>query len=103
MVLGFKISLKVKEIWNLSNAILSKFNFLTALNNKIKLLFQLSKNILLNETIIISNRKVFDYGHKDRTNGKNIINFMVNKTEKKLRQANETSVSLILINNTDTS
>ena len=55
LVFGFKVRLKVKEIdiWNLSNAILSKFNFLTALNNKIKLLFQQSKNADL------SNREVW--------------------------------------------
>ena len=55
LVLGFKVRLKVKEIdiWNLSNPILSKFNFLTALNNKIKLLFQQSKNADL------SNREVW--------------------------------------------
>ena len=37
---GFVVKLQVKEIeiWNLSNAILSKFNFLTTLNNRIKLL-----------------------------------------------------------------
>ena len=34
--------------WNLSNAILSKFNFHTALNNKIILLFQLNEKVLLN-------------------------------------------------------
>ena len=81
---GFIVKLQVKEIgiWNLCNAILSKFNFLTALNNKIKLLFQLSENVSLNETIIISNRKVFGYEHKEGTNGKNIINFMINKTGK---------------------
>ena len=84
MVLSFVVRLKVKEIeiWNLSNAILSKFNFLTALNNNIELQFQLSEKVLLNEAIIISNREVFDYEHKDSTNKKNIINFMINKTKK---------------------
>ena len=43
---------------------MSKLNFLTAFNNKTKLLFQLSKQNLLNETIIISNREVFNYRHK---------------------------------------
>ena len=58
--------------------ILSKFSFLiSSSNNKIKLLFQLGEKVLLNETIIISNREVFDYGHKDSTNGKSIINFMI--------------------------
>ena len=69
---------------------MSKSNFLTALNNKIKLLIQLREKILLNETIIISNREVFDYRHKDSTNGKSIINFIVNKKEKKPRQAKKT-------------
>ena len=84
MVLSFVVRLKVKEIeiWNLSNAILSKFNFLTALNNNIELQFQHSEKVLLNEAIIISNREVFDYEHKDSTNKKNIINFMINKTKK---------------------
>ena len=36
------------------------------MNNKIKLPFQLSEKVLLNEAIIISNREVFDYEHKDR-------------------------------------
>ena len=73
------------------------------MNNKIKLLFQLTEKVLLNETIITSNREVFDYEHKDRTNGKSIINFMINKIEKKPGQAKKTSISLILINNTNTS
>ena len=55
----------------------------TTLNNKIKLLFQLSEKFLLNETIIISNREVFDFEHKDSTNGKSIMNCMINKAEKK--------------------
>ena len=80
---------------------MSKFDFLTTLNNKIKLLFQLSKKDLLNETIIISNREGFDYGQKDSTNGKSIIMFMINKTEKKKpRQAKKTSVSLTVLSDT---
>ena len=71
----------------------------TAQNNKIKLLSQLSKKVLVNETIVISNREVFDYGHIGSTNGKSIINFKINKIEKNSRQAKKTSVSLILINN----
>ena len=47
------------------------------------MLFQLTEKVLFNETIIISNREVFDYEHKDSTNGKSIKNFMINKTEKK--------------------
>ena len=58
---------------------------------------------LLNETIIISKREVFDYGYRCSNNGKSIINFMINKTEKKPRQAKKTSISLVLANNTDTS
>ena len=69
---------------------MSKSNFLTALNNKIKLLIQLREKTLLNETIIISNSEVFDYGHKNSTNGKSIINFIINKKEKKPRQAKKT-------------
>ena len=67
----------------------------------LQLLFQLSEKNLLNETTIISNREVFDYGYRDSTNGKSIINFMTNKTEEKPRQAKKTS--LVLSNNTDTS
>ena len=37
------------------------------------------------------------------TNGKSIINFILNKTEEKPRQAKKTSISLILNNNNDTS
>ena len=48
-------------------------------------------------------RELLGYEHKDSTNGKSIINFMINKTEKKSRQATKTLISLILINNTDTS
>ena len=73
------------------------------MNNKTKLPFQLTEKVLLNETIIISNKDVFDYEHNDSTNGKSIINFMIDKTEKKPRQVKKTSVSLILIDNTDTS
>ena len=54
------------------------------MNDKIKLLFQLTEKVLLNETKNISNREAFDYEHKDSTNGKSIINFMINKTEKKI-------------------
>ena len=68
----------------------------TVLNNKIKLLFQLTENFLLNETIIISNRKVFDFEHKDSTNGKSIISYMINKAEKKAQAGKEN------INITDT-
>ena len=60
---------KKNEIWNLTNAILSKFSFLTALNNKIRLLFYLSGKVFINETIIISNEELFNYGYKDITNG----------------------------------
>ena len=67
----------------------------------LQLLFQLSQKNLFTETIIISNREVFDYGYRDSTNGKSIINFMINKTEEKPRQAKKTS--LVLNNNTDTS
>ena len=63
------------------------------------MLSQLSKKVLVNETIVISNREVFDYGHIGSTNGKSIINFKINKIEKNSRQAKKTSVSLILINN----
>ena len=67
---------------------MSKLNFLTAFNNKTKLLFQLSKQNLLNETIIISNREVFNYRHKRQQEwGKNIINFMIIKAEKNPRYA----------------
>ena len=59
------------------------------MNNKIKLLFQLIEKVLLNETIITSNREVFDYEHKDSTNGKSIINFMINKTEKEAQTGKE--------------
>ena len=55
----------------------------TALNNKIKLLFQLTEKFLFHETIIISNREVFDFEHKDSTNGKSIINCIINKAEEK--------------------
>ena len=65
------------------------------------MLFQLSEKNLVNETIIISNREAFDYGYRDSTNGKSIINFMINKIEEKSRQAKKTS--LVLNNNTDTS
>ena len=33
---------------------------------------------------------VFDYGYKDSSNGKSIINFMINKTEEKPTQAKKT-------------
>ena len=59
------------------------------MNNKIKLLFRLTEKVLLNETIITSNREVFDYEHKDSTNGKSIINFMINKIEKKAQTGKE--------------
>ena len=61
----------------------------TAQNNKIKLLSQLSKKVLVNETIVISNREVFDYGHIGSTNAKSIINFKINKTEKKFKTGKE--------------
>ena len=60
------------------------------------MLFQLTEKVLFNETIIISNREVFDYEHKDSTNGKSIINYMINKTEKKAQTGKEN------INITDT-
>ena len=66
------------------------------MNNKIKLLFQLTEKVLLNETIILSNREVYDYERKDSTNGKSIINFMINETEKKAQPGKEN------INVTDT-
>ena len=43
------------------------------------------------------------YGHKDSANGKSILNFIINKTEKKPRQVRKTPIPLIPINNTDTS
>ena len=61
------------------------------------MLFQLTEKVLFNETIIISNREVFDYEHKDSTNGKSIKNFMINKTEKKAQTGKEN----INITNTD--
>ena len=66
-------------------------------------MLNVSSEYSFNETIIISNRKVFDFEHKDSTNGKIIISYMINKAEKKPRQAKKTSISLILINNIDTS
>ena len=66
------------------------------MNNKIKLLFQLTEKVLLNETIILTNREVYDYERKDSTNGKSIINFMINETEKKAQPGKEN------INDTDT-
>ena len=33
----------------------------------------------LNEAITVSNKEVFDYRYRDSTNGKSIINFMINK------------------------
>ena len=65
------------------------------------MLFQLSEKVLLNQAIIISNREVFDYEHNESTNEKSIINLMMNKTEKKRRQAKRTSISLIMFNETD--
>ena len=44
----------------------------TALKNKIKLLFQLTEKVLLNETIIISNREAFNYEHKGREKHQNL-------------------------------
>ena len=35
----------------------------------------------------MKNSEVFDYEHKYSTNKKSIINFMINKTEKKPKQA----------------
>ena len=61
---------------------MNKFNFLTALNNKNKLLFQLSEKVLLNEIVIKSHRQLFDYEHKGSNNGENIINVMINKTKR---------------------
>ena len=65
------------------------------------MLFQLSEKVLLNQAIIISNREVFDYEHNESTNEKSIINLMMNKTEKKRKQAKRTSISLIMFNETD--
>ena len=96
MILGYIIRLKVKEIeiWNLSKVILSKFNFFI---HCFGCNFNSAKKKLFNEIMIISNREVLNYGQRDSTNGKNIINFMINKERKeKPRQAKKTSVSLIL-------
>ena len=99
MILGYIVRLKVKEIeiWNLSNVILSKI--ISLYTTSIAISIKQKKFAQWNNNYI--NREVFDYGYRDSTNGKSIINFMINKTEEKPRQAKKTS--LILNNNTDTS
>ena len=72
-----RLKLKEIEIWNLSNEILSKLNFLI---DCFRCCFNWAK--LVNETII-SNREVFNYGYIDSTNGKSIINFMISKNKRK--------------------
>ena len=66
------------------------------------MLFQLTEKVLFNETIIISNREVFDYEHKDSTNGKSIINVIINKTGKK-SEAGKENINVTDADNTDTS
>ena len=45
--------------------------------------------------MIISNREVFDYGHRDTTNGKNIINFMINKDRQRKAQTGKENINII--------
>ena len=94
MILGYIIRLKVKEIeiWNLSKVILSKFNFFI---HCFGCNFNSAKKKLLNEIMIISNREVLNYGQRDSTNGKNIINFMINKDRRGKAQTGKENISII--------
>ena len=49
----------------------------------------------INEIIIISNREVFNYGQRDSANGKNIINFMINKDRQGKAQIGKENISII--------
>ena len=73
--------------------ILSNFNFFThgfGCNfNSAK------KKKQLNEIIIISNREVLNYRQRDSTNGKNIINFMINKDRQGKAQTGKENISII--------
>ena len=53
--------------------LISLYTFSIAISIKQK------KKKQLNEAIIVSNKEVFDYRYRDSTNGKSIINFMINK------------------------
>ena len=94
MILGYIVRLKVKEIeiWNLSKVILSKFNFFI---HCFDCYFNSAKKKILNEIIVISNREVFNYGQRDSTNGKNIINFMINKDRQGKAQTGKENISII--------
>ena len=45
--------------------------------------------------MIKSNREVLNYGQRDSTNGKNIINFMINKDRQGKAQTGKENVSII--------
>ena len=94
MILGYIVRLKIKEIkiWNLSKVILSKLNFSIHCFN---CYFNSAKKTLLNEIVIISNREVFDYGYRDSTNGKNIINFIINRDRQGKVQTNKKNFNII--------
>ena len=50
---------------------------------------------MLNEIIIISKREVLNYRQRDSTNGKNIINFMINKDRQGKAQTGKENISII--------
>ena len=56
---------------------------------------QQKKIKILNEMIIISKREVLNYRQRDSTNGKNIINFMINKDRQGKAQTGKENVSII--------
>ena len=48
----------------------------------------------LNEAIIVSNKEVFDYRYRDSTNGKSIIDFMINKDKQGKAQTGKENINI---------
>ena len=57
------------------------------------MLFQLREKVLINDTVNILNREVFDYAQKDSINGRSIINVVTCKTEKQVQTDKENIIT----------
>ena len=68
--------------------LISLYTFSIAISIKQK------KKKQLNEAIIVSNKEVFDYRYRDSTNGKSIINFMINKDKQGKAQTGKENISI---------
>ena len=83
------------EIWNLNKGCLSKFHFLTEFINKIKLLFQLREEFLLNVTPIFLNRKKDNKKTKKTTIMEKTYKLHGKQNNKKPRQVKKMLIPLI--------